>query len=119
MNFYIVIPAHNEQDAIALTLDSIISQTLQPKRLVIVNDNSTDNTQKIVQSYVAKHPWIALVNSKSSDKHLPGSKIINAFYKGLDTLDENYDVICKFDADLIFPTNYLEQLARHFEKMKN
>jgi len=116
MNFYIIIPAHNEASSIALTLDSLVNQTLQPKRVVVVNDNSTDSTQEIVEGYVSKNPWIQLVNSKSSNEHLPGSKIINAFYKGYETLDDNYDVICKFDADLIFPSNYLEQLAIHFNE---
>lgn len=116
MNFYIIIPAHNEESSIGLTLDSLVNQSLQPKRVVVVNDNSTDTTQDIVESYTAKYTWIQLVNSKSSNKHLPGSKIINAFYKGYITLDENYDVMCKFDADLIFPNNYLEQLAIHFKK---
>ena len=114
MNFYIVIPAHNEQDSIALTLNSLVNQTHLPSRLVVVNDNSTDKTQEIVESYIEKHYWISLVNSKSSNKHLPGSKIINAFYKGFETLDNHYDVICKFDADLIFPPNYLETLSNHF-----
>jgi glycosyltransferase involved in cell wall biosynthesis len=85
---------------------------------VVVNDNSTDNTQHIVETYAKKHPFISLVNSKSSNVHLPGSKIINAFYKGYEILDENYDVLCKFDADLVFPLNYLEQLAHHFNKNK-
>ena len=116
MNFYIIIPAHNEQDSIALTIDSLINQTLLPKQLVVVNDNSTDRTQNIVEAYAEKYSWISLVNSKSSNAHLPGSKIINAFYKGYETLDENYDVVCKFDADLIFPDNYLEQLSIHFNK---
>lgn len=118
MNFYIIIPAHNEARSIGLTLDSLIHQTLQPKRVVVVNDNSTDNTQHIVETYAKKHPFISLVNSKSSNVHLPGSKIINAFYKGYEILDENYDVLCKFDADLVFPLNYLEQLAHHFNKNK-
>lgn len=114
MNFYIIIPAHNEESSIGLTLDSLINQTLLPKQLVVVNDNSTDNTQNIVEGYAAKHSWIKLVNSKSSNQHLPGSKIINAFYKGFETLNDNYDVLCKFDADLIFPTNYIEQISIHF-----
>ncbi len=118
MNFYIIIPAHNEESSIGLTLDSLVNQSLQPKRVVVVNDNSTDTTQDIVESYTAKHTWIQLVNSKSSNEHLPGSKIINAFYKGYETLDENYDVLCKFDADLIFPNNYLEQLSIHFNQNK-
>ncbi|GAA3616706.1 glycosyltransferase family 2 protein [Flavivirga amylovorans] len=116
MNFYIIIPAHNEQSSIGATLDSLVKQSLKPKRLVVVNDNSTDKTQNIVEGYAKKHDWIHLINSKSSDKHLPGSKIINAFYKGYEILDDNYDVICKFDADLIFPNNYLEQLSNHYNK---
>ncbi|MCF7569050.1 glycosyltransferase family 2 protein [Sabulilitoribacter arenilitoris] len=114
MNFYIIIPAHNEASSIGLTLDSLVNQTHLPKKVVVMNDNSTDNTQDIVEAIAEKHPWISLINSKSSNLHLPGSKIINAFYKGFETLDDDYDVICKFDADLIFPTNYLEQLTFHF-----
>mgnify|MGYP000745629255 CR=1 FL=1 len=114
LNFYIVIPAHNEQDSIGLTLDSLVRQTLLPKKIVVVNDNSTDRTQDIIESYTSKYSWIQLVNTKSSNEHLPGAKIINAFYKGFEVLDNDYDVICKFDADLIFPLNYLEQIALHF-----
>jgi glycosyltransferase involved in cell wall biosynthesis len=116
MKFYIVIPAHNEQDSIALTLDSLVNQTLLPKQVVVVSDNSTDETEDIVEAFTEKHKWISLINSKSSNEHLPGSKIINAFYKGFETLDENYDIICKFDADLVFPNNYLEALVNHFNK---
>ena len=116
MDFYIIIPAHNEESSIGLTLDSLANQTLLPKKLIIVNDNSTDKTQDIVEAYAEKHRFISLINSKSSNQHLPGSKIINAFYKGYETLDKNFDVICKFDADLIFPDNYLEQIAFHFNQ---
>lgn len=118
MNIYIVIPAHNEEDSIALTLESLVNQTVPPKHLVVVNDNSTDNTKHIVEDFCKKYDWITLLNIESSDKHLPGSKIINAFYKGYELLDSDYDIICKFDADLIFPTNYLEQLTIHFQKNK-
>ncbi|WP_396603091.1 glycosyltransferase family 2 protein [Algibacter sp. R77976] len=118
MNFYIIIPAHNESDSIGLTLDSLTKQTLLPKQVVVVNDNSTDKTESVVEAYTKKHPYINLINNKSSNKHLPGSKIIKAFYKGYDVLDDDYDVICKFDADLIFPDNYLEQLASHFNTNK-
>lgn len=114
MNFYIIIPAHNEQDSIGLTLDSLVHQTHLPKNIVVVNDNSTDETQDIVESYSAKYNYIHLINTTSSNEHLPGSKIINAFYKGFETLDNDYDVICKFDADLIFPNDYLEKLSKHF-----
>lgn len=114
MNIYIVISAHNEEDSIGLTLDSLVKQSLLPKKVVVVNDNSTDSTEQIIEAFATKYSWITLVNSNSSNEHLPGTKIINAFYKGFETLDDNYDVICKFDADLIFPENYLETLVYHF-----
>ena len=114
MNFYIIIPAHNEQDSIGQTLESLANQSLLPKKVVVVNDNSTDNTKTIIEDFSKKYTWLTLVNSVSSNEHLPGSKIINAFYKGYETLDDSFDVICKFDADLIFPSNYLEQLSKHY-----
>jgi len=115
MKFYIIIPAHNEEDSIAQTLDSLLNQSLLPKQVVVVNDNSSDLTQAIVEDYTNTYNWITLINTISSNKHLPGSKIINAFYKGYESLDEDYDVICKYDADLIFPKNYLEQISNHFK----
>lgn len=116
MNYYIVIPAHNEEAFIALTLDSLISQTVLPKKVVIVNDNSTDKTAEIVTTYAKENPFISLVNKTSSAIHLPGSKVIQAFHKGFETLDEEYDVIVKLDADLILPNNYFETILNVFEK---
>ncbi|TDE29244.1 glycosyltransferase [Flavobacterium ranwuense] len=116
MNYYIVIPAHNEEAFIALTLDSLISQTVLPKKVVIVNDNSTDKTAEIVTAYAKENPFISLVNKTSSALHLPGSKVIQAFHKGFETLDEEYDVIVKLDADLILPNNYFETILNIFEK---
>jgi glycosyltransferase involved in cell wall biosynthesis len=115
MNYYIVIPSHNEEALISLTLQSLVEQTVLPTKIVVVNDNSTDNTAEIVNSFVAKFPFISLVNKTSDAIHLPGSKVIQAFQKGLESLDENYDFIVKADADLIFPTNYFETIIKHFK----
>ncbi|MDY8134500.1 glycosyltransferase [Aquimarina sp. 2201CG5-10] len=114
MNVYIVIPAHNEERFIAKTLDSLVSQTLLPKKIVVVNDNSTDNTEHIIREFTAKYDYISLLSTNTSEDHMPGSKVINAFYKGYETLNTDYDIICKFDADLIFPIDYLEKIVNHF-----
>ena len=115
MNYYIVIPSHNEEALISLTLQSLVEQTALPSKIVVVNDNSTDNTEEIVNSFVTKFPFISLVNKTSDAIHLPGSKVIQAFQKGLESLDENYDFIVKADADLIFPNNYFETIIKHFK----
>ncbi|MCC9071842.1 glycosyltransferase family 2 protein [Flavobacterium sp. F-65] len=116
MKYYIVIPAHNEQEFIGLTLQSLISQTVLPKKIVVVNDNSTDKTEEIVLDYAKENPYISLVNKTSSAIHLPGSKVIQAFHKGFETLDEDYDIIVKLDGDLILPNNYFETILNIFKK---
>lgn len=115
MNFYIVIPCHNEAAFIKQTLDSLVNQTLLPKKVVVVNDQSQDESGEIISAFAKTHSFIHLLDIKSSDAHLPGSKVIQAFQKGINTLDEEYDIMCKFDADLIFPPNYIEVIASHFK----
>jgi glycosyltransferase involved in cell wall biosynthesis len=116
MKYYIIIPAHNEADFIALTLNSIASQTLLPSKVVVVNDNSTDATASIVTEFINVHNYISLVNKTSEAIHLPGSKVIQAFHKGFETIDADYDIIVKLDADLILPNNYFETILDHFKK---
>ena len=115
MKYYIVIPTYNEEAFIALTLQSLISQTVLPKKVVVVNDNSTDKTAEIVLAFAKDNPFITLANKTSEAIHLPGSKVIQAFQKGFETLDEDYDLIVKIDADLIFPSNYFETVIKHFQ----
>ena len=115
MNFAIIIPAYNEEAFIALTLQSLISQTSQPQQIIVVNDNSTDKTTEIIREFTQDYPFIKLINKKSEAEHLPGSKVVEAFNYGFDLLNPNYDILCKFDADLIFPNNYLEEIAKIFK----
>lgn len=115
MKYYIVIPSYNEEALIGLTLQSLISQTVLPSKIVVVNDNSTDRTAEVVLEFAKENPYISLVNKTSENIHLPGSKVIQAFQKGFETLDDNYDLIVKLDADLIFPDNYFETIIKHFQ----
>lgn len=116
MKYYIIIPAHNEEKFIELTLNSLINQTVLAEKIVVVNDNSTDKTAAIVLALVEKNPFISLINTTSRAIHLPGSKVIHAFHKGFETIDDQYDVIVKLDGDLILPNNYFETILSIFEK---
>ena len=114
MKFYIIIPAHNESKFIKKTLDSLVNQTVLPSKIVVVNDNSTDDTAVLVDEFIVKYGFIALVNKNSEAKHLPGSKVVLAFQDGLKIVDDDYDFIVKADADLIFPSNYFEKIIDIF-----
>lgn len=114
MKISVIIPAHNEEAFLAQTLQSLAEQSLLPERIVVVDDQSSDRTAEIATEFARKFPFISLVQTTSSEAHLPGSKVINAFQKGLELLNDDFDIICKFDADLIFPGNYLKTIANIF-----
>ena len=114
MNIYIIMPVFNEEKFLNDSIDSIVKQILLPKKLLLINDSSTDNSENILKKYSNKFSWIEYINIESKQIHIPGEKVINAFNKGLDKLDSDYDIICKFDSDIILPNNYLESVAKIF-----
>ena len=114
MRYYVVIPAHNEAGFIQKTLQSLVNQSLLPEKVIVVNDNSTDNTEQLIDQFAQQYAIINKLNTASSQDHMPGSKVVNAFNKGLDQLDDHYDFIVKLDADIILPKNYFSKVAEVF-----
>lgn len=114
MEICIIIPSYNEEKYIEHTLNSLINQTLKPKKIVLVNDNSTDGSEEIMNAFAKAYSYISVVKTNETSQHLPGSKVINAFNTGLKHLNTSFDIICKFDADLIFPSDYLEKITAVF-----
>lgn len=114
MNFCIIVPVYNEEAYLEKCLHSFVKQTLLPKRIMIVNDGSTDNTQKIIDSFTETYSFIKGIHLTTQSTHEPGPKVINAFYKGFEMLEEEFDFIGKFDADIILPPNYFEKIFELF-----
>ena len=114
MRISIVIPAHNEASYLKDCLDSFVTQTYLPNELIVVDDNSSDDTFKIAKSYAQKYDWIKALQRKSIDEHIPGRKVVDTFNYGLKHTTE-YDLIGKFDADIILPNNYFEDIVNKFQ----
>lgn len=116
MRFLIIIPAHNEEGNLPFTLDSLQQQSFKDFKTVVVNDGSTDQTAEIIRKYTENDPRFGTVDLQKS-AHQPGSKVVNAFKNGLKTQNiDEFDIICKFDADIILPENYLETVRNAFKK---
>ena len=113
MIYTTIIPAHNEEAFIGRTLESLAAQTLLPNLVIVVDDNSTDATSTIAAAYAQKFQDFKIVKNASGHEHLPGSKVIRAFNKGLEHAGE-YDVIVKLDADLVLPPDYFENIMQAF-----
>lgn len=110
----IIIPAHNEGEYLEQCLESFTKQTYLPNELLIVDDSSTDETAEIANKFALNYPWIRYIHHLSEQDHQPGAKVINAFNFGLTHLINDIDYIGKFDADVVLPPNYFEQIIAQF-----
>jgi glycosyltransferase involved in cell wall biosynthesis len=52
----VVIPVFNGERFLGDTLASVISQTCAPQKIIVVNDGSTDGTERMVESYPSPIP---------------------------------------------------------------
>jgi glycosyltransferase involved in cell wall biosynthesis len=116
MKYVLITPAHNEERFITKTLDSVVAQTLLPECWVIVDDGSTDQTAKIVESYARRYPWIELV-SRAEDPDRNFASKAHAVALGFERVEPfHFDVVGNLDADVSFEGDYMEFLMRKFSE---
>lgn len=98
------------------TLDSVMAQSIPPALWVVVDDGSTDDTPKILESYLPRMPYLKVVRRPNRGRRSVGPGVIEAFYAGLETVDlDDFDYVCKFDLDLDLPPRYFERLMQRME----
>lgn len=114
LSYVVITPARNEEAYIEKTIQSVISQTVLPKRWVIVSDGSTDRTDKIVNSYLSGNPWIKLIRLPEHRDRNFAAKVVcfNAGYEYIKNI--GYDIIGNLDADISFEPDYFEFLLEKF-----
>jgi len=64
----VVIPVFNMEKFIAEALDSAISQTYKNTEIICVDDCSTDNSEKIIKSYIKKNPTVFYMKLKKTQE---------------------------------------------------
>ena len=114
--YMLVTAAHNEEAFIENTIKAVMSQTLLPKRWVIVSDGSVDQTDEIVGAYAERCPFIELVRIGKNHARSFASKVY-ALNAGLERLkDSDCEFIGNLDADVSFEESYFANLLGEFER---
>ena len=115
-DYLIISPGRNEAQYMRATLDSVVQQTIRPRKWIIVDDGSSDESPAILKEYELAHDWIEVLTRENRGRRAVGSGVMEAFYAGYETIDiDDYDYICKLDLDLKLPPGYFETLM---EKMR-
>ena len=63
VNITTIIPVYNGEKTISKCLDSILSQTVPPVEIIVVNDGSTDGTENIIRDYCSRCESVTMVRS--------------------------------------------------------
>ena len=102
----IVMPAYNEEENIVPTLASLCNNiTSLPVEIIVVNNNSTDDTKKLVKACGVK----CVLESKQG--------ITNARNAGLAQAKGKY--ILNADADTIYPRDWIEEMIKPLKNKKD
>jgi glycosyltransferase involved in cell wall biosynthesis len=107
MTYSIVIPAYNESQRLAATLEKVLAYVrLQAwdAEVIVVNDGSRDNTAEIVREFAAKDPIVRLVENPGNRGK--GYSVRNGI------LSSRGDVVIFSDADLSSPIEEMPKLLQ-------
>jgi len=99
----IVIPAYNEQHQLGACLDSITAQTEVPDEVIVVDNNSTDQTCEIAKKY----SFVKLLKEKRQG-------IVFARNKGFNSAKSQ--LIGRIDADTILSPDWVSSVKSHYIK---
>jgi poly-beta-1,6-N-acetyl-D-glucosamine synthase len=113
LSYVLITPVRNGEDFVERTIQSVISQTVLPKKWIIVNDGSTDATEATVLKYT-NHCWIELLQMSVHKKHDFSAKArcFNAAFERLKQME--FDVVANVDADVSFDEGYFAFLLEKF-----
>lgn len=113
--YILISPVKDEEQYIANTIESVLGQSILPKKWIIVDDGSSDATIDIINKYCKDLSWVELICLKRDRERIPGPAVVNAFNAGYNEIkNETFDYIVKLDGDLRFEDEYFEKIFNKF-----
>jgi len=108
LHISIIIPTFNRENILQLNLETIMKWDVpQLKEVIVVDDQSTDNTFEVVKHYSNKFPKIKYIIGLGKGQML-------AKQKGIEISSGN--IICILDDDTIPVNNWIEPIVKRFKQ---
>ena len=116
-SYIIISPVRNEAKYLSLTIESVTKQTVLPKRWIIVDDDSSDETGAVAEAAAAKCDWIKVIHRSDRGYRKPGGGVIDAFYDGYNQIGSlDWQYVVKLDGDLSFAPDYFARCLLRFQQ---
>ncbi|MFO0357177.1 MAG: glycosyltransferase family 2 protein [Sphingobacteriaceae bacterium] len=115
-SYSIISPVKNELNVIQKTIDSVLNQSIKPVEWVIVDDSSTDGTEKILKELSKKFTWIKVVKCDENKLKDYSSRVVFLFEYGYRYLTKEVEFISKLDGDVSFSPDFFNNILNAFEK---
>ncbi|WP_456397306.1 glycosyltransferase family 2 protein [Desulfurobacterium sp.] len=106
----VVIPAFNAENFIVETINSVLNQTYKDIEIIVINDNSTDNTEEVILKTFKNLIGTKIIYIKNQ-KNIGRGKSAN---KGFKLSSGNY--IFFIDADDLWKNNHIEKVLYELRK---
>lgn len=103
----VIVTNYNYAEYVGRCIESAINQTYKPIEIIVINDGSTDNSDKVIKKYTNKYPEIRYINQKNQGANATRNIGIK-LAKG--------DFIFLLDADNWLNPDHIEKL---FKKAKD
>jgi len=91
----VIVPVYNTENYIKKCLASLVNQTLEDIQIIVVNDGSTDNSEKIINEFLEKYPskikYYKKENGGLSDARNYGLNYADGDYIGFVDSDDYID----------------------------
>ena len=106
-NISIIVPIYNAENYLKRCIDSLVNQTYKNIEVILINDGSTDNSEKIIKEYKDKR----IKYFKNKNQGIGKTRNF-----GIDKSTGEYIMFC--DSDDYFEINACEELIKKAEKEK-
>ena len=63
----VIVPVYNAEKYLEKCLNSLVEQTLEEIEIIIINDGSTDSSQKIIEKYAEKYGQKIITRTKKNE----------------------------------------------------
>lgn len=106
----VIVAARNEEANLPHLLDGLLKQSYMPFEVILVDDQSSDQTLSIAKERAAKNPILKVLSMDPPVATLARKK--SALTRGI--LASKGEILCFTDADCLPGRDWLSAIVRHF-----